>query len=177
MGSENKLPSTFTLKYQVPIKKENYKVLQRFVAGEQGITVLVGGAKLLKFLPESFNLPDESIYLMALSLSSALISTVFFLGKQIYRGNYMIAYRLAVISVFFLVYAISGIVPETFHLRFLVFIIPLFVIALMLGWQIWGTKNCFRENIWFGFFSLGVNLFFFVMLLIVPILRLTLMKG
>ena len=166
---ENKRPSKFTLKYQVPIKDEHYKFLRRFVAGEQGISVMVIGAKFMDFLPESFNVPDESIYLMILSIASAFVSTIFFVGKEISRGNYMISYRLAVISVFLLAYGIFAIIPDSFHFRFLVFVIPFVVIALLFCWQIWETKNCFRENIGFGFYCLGLNLFFFFSILIIPI--------
>jgi hypothetical protein len=69
-NSGNRLPSQFTLKYQVAIVDEEYRALHRFVLGELVVNSIGIAVNLIDVLPESFEVPDESFRLMIFSIAA-----------------------------------------------------------------------------------------------------------
>jgi len=57
-NSGDRLPSQFTLKYQVPIVDDEYRALRWVIFVELGINVIGIVVKLINLLPESFEVAD-----------------------------------------------------------------------------------------------------------------------
>lgn len=164
-----KKPSLFAQKFYVGILEKEYKHLRTFVMSEEGLAVVGLGVQIKELLPDWFVINEVSINFMLLSIFTAIITTIFLVGAQIYRGNFMIARRLALVSIFFLGYGVSALIPPSFEYRIIIHIIIFAVLAYQIIREITYIRNCFRETVWMGIYCLGLNIFAYGVILFPPI--------
>ena len=155
--SSKKVPSDFSLKFNVEIQEKEYKVLRNKITRDEMLVVVTFGLKLKEWLPSWLEMGPYSISYMLLSITTAILASSLLFGSSIRRGYFIMASRLASISIFLFAYGVIAIIPHNFHLYPLLYVLVFGTII----WKIWRELlyviNCYRENFYLGIYISIVN--------------------